>query len=286
MSSQFRYRLLLGFLGTIAVFFALYYSFNPFFKPILVFLHAAIVWAALSEYYQLANHKGFAPIRKFGISSSICYIVALDLSLQYSCCRGMPPLILLGCFIGSFLAFFTHRTSPLGNLAVTIFGVVYLTIPLGCAMMINYFFSPEQGQDGRVWLLYALAVSKVTDVGAYFMGKGFGKNKLAPGISPKKTVEGAIGGVVTAFLVSLIFVYVSKATGMISLSFLQNLWLSLAITVLAQLGDLTESLLKRDAGVKDSSRLPGFGGILDLIDSLVFTLPFMYLVLYSGILAD
>jgi phosphatidate cytidylyltransferase len=284
MTSQFRYRLLFGVLGTAGVFLSLYYSFSEFFKPILILLHVAIVWAALSEYYELARHKEFAPLKKLGIASSVCFIIALDLSLQYPCCKGIPQLILLGSFISCFLAFFTHRTSPLGNLAVTVFGIVYLTIPLGCALMINYFFSPEQGQDGRLWLLYVLVVSKVTDVGAYFVGKGLGNTKLAPWISPKKTVEGAIGGFISALAVSFIFVSVAKASGAIALSFVQNLWLSITITILAQLGDLTESLLKRDAGVKDSSRLPGFGGILDVIDSLVFTLPFMYLVLYSGLI--
>lgn len=284
MTSQFRYRLLLGTLGTIAVFLSLYYSFTTLFKPVFIAIHAAIVWAALSEYYQLAEHKGFVPLKSLGILSSTCFIVALDLSVQHSCCQGLPPLILLGSFICCFLAFFKYGTSSLGNLAVTVFGVVYLTIPLGCALMINYFFSPEQGQDGRLWLLYVLIVSKVTDVGAYFVGKGFGKTKLAPWISPKKTVEGAIGGFVSSFAVSFIFVIVSKASGLMTLSLFQNVWLSITISILAQLGDLTESLLKRDAGVKDSSRLPGFGGILDVIDSLVFTLPFMYLVLYSGII--
>lgn len=284
MTSQFRDRLLFGILGTVGLFLSIYYSFSEFFKPILILLHVAIIWAALSEYYQLAQHKGFAPLMKLGITSSVCFVIALDISLQYPCCKGLPPLILLGSFICCFLAFFNHRTSPLGNLAVTVFGAVYLTIPLGCALMINYFYIPEQGQDGRLWLLYVLVVSKMTDVGAYFVGKGFGKTKLAPLISPKKTVEGAVGGFISSLVISFIFVFVSKASGMITLSLVQNLWLSIAISILAQLGDLTESLLKRDAGVKDSSSLPGFGGILDVIDSLVFTLPFMYLVLYSGII--
>jgi phosphatidate cytidylyltransferase len=154
-----------------------------------------------------------------------------------------------------------------------------LTLPISCALRINYFFPTHALEDGRLWLAYVLLVTKMTDIGAYFCGKIFGKNKLAPSISPKKTVEGALGGLGAALLTSLIFAFFASHFAPFHMTFLQSIWIGITMSILAQLGDLSESLLKRDAGVKDSSHLPGLGGMLDIVDSLVFTLPLMYLLL-------
>ena len=172
----------------------------------------------------------------------------------------------------------------MGNLAITLFGIIYLTLPISCALRINYFFPEQAAQDGRLWLAYVLLVTKMTDIGAYFCGKTLGKNKLAPSISPKKTIEGALGGLGAALITSLIFTLLASTLTIFPMSFLQSIWIGIAMSVLAQLGDLSESLLKRDAGVKDSSHLPGLGGMLDIVDSLIFTLPLMYLLLKMEII--
>lgn len=282
MSKQFKHRVLISSLGIIGLIFSIYFSFSPMFKPVFILLNAAIISLALKEYYNLCKLKELQPLVFLGIGSSIVYLIALSFSFHQVHLSGLPSLVLLLLFLLFFLCFFKQRTSSLSNLAVTLFGFVYLVIPLSCILRINYFYPPHAVEDGRLWLAYALIVTKMTDVGGYFFGKCFGKIKLAPKISPKKTVEGAIGGISAALIISLFFYSIVSyilMTSAIKITIWQSIWLGLLISILAQLGDLGESLLKRDAGVKDSSHLPGLGGMLDVVDSLVFTLPFMYLML-------
>jgi phosphatidate cytidylyltransferase len=282
VTRQFKQRMLMSGLGILGLIICVYFSFTSFFRPIFVLLNAGIISLALLEYYHLAQRKDFQPLVTFGIGSSIAYIIALSFSFHHVQLAMLPSLILLASLLLFFLIFFNQQSSALGNLAVTIFGLIYLTITLSCALRINYFFPAHELEDGRIWLAYVLVVSKMTDIGAYFCGKGFGKTKLAPSISPKKTIEGAIGGIGAALVTSMIFSLffpTTQLTASFKITIVQSIWIGLLISILAQLGDLAESLLKRDAGVKDSSRLPGLGGVLDVVDSLVFTLPFMYLLL-------
>lgn len=281
MSRQFKHRMLISSLSTLALIICIYFSFSPIFKPIFILLNAAIAGLALYEYYHLCKLKGLQPLVILGIGSAFAYFIALSFSLHHTSLSGLPSLVLLFSFLLFFLAFFKQQSSCLSNLAATLFGFVYLVIPLSCILRINYFFPSHGLEDGRWWLAYVLFITKMTDVGGYFLGKCFGKTKLAPLISPKKTVEGAFGGVGAALVTSILFSAFSfgqMAPGF-HLTLWQSIWLGILISILAQLGDLAESLLKRDAGVKDSSHLPGLGGILDVVDSLVFTLPLMYLML-------
>lgn len=277
MTRQFKQRILISTLGIASLIICIYFSNTSFFKPIFIFLNAVIISLALKEYYHLSELKGFNPLSKPAIGSAVAYLFVLSLSLHQIHLDGLPTLILLFLFLFLFLLFFRHQTSALGNLAVTLFGFVYLVIPLSCILRINYFYSAYEAGDGRLWLAYVLIVSKMTDVGAYFCGKSLGKTKLAPMISPKKTIEGLLGGIGIALIVSILFSFQNMAS--LNITLWQSIWIGLLIGILAQLGDLGESLLKRDAGVKDSSHLPGLGGILDIVDSLVFTLPLMYLLL-------
>jgi phosphatidate cytidylyltransferase len=282
MSRQFKQRVLMSSLGIIGLIFCVYFSFVPFFKPIFILLNATVISLALKEYYDLCKLKELQPLVYLGIASVFIYLATLSYSFHEPHLSGLPSLILLFLFLLFFLCFFKQQTSSLSNLAVTLFGFVYLVIPLSCILRINYFFPPDGTADGRLWIAYVLIVTKMTDIGGYFFGKCFGKTKLAPKISPKKTVEGAIGGVFASLSVSLLFSLIfssSLLTVDIKITLWQSIWLGLCISIMAQLGDLGESLLKRDAGVKDSSHLPGLGGFLDVVDSLVFTLPFVYLML-------
>lgn len=278
MTSHFKQRLIVSSIGTFFVALAIYYSYHPFFRPLFVLINAGVIGMAVLEYYQLAQHKGFFPQQWLGIGCSTAYVIASYLSLTFAgYATALPSLILLATFILFFLSYFYKSEEPLINLAVSVFGIAYLTIPLTFGVKINYFSAEGLLGDGRLWLAYILIVSKITDIGAYLCGNLLGKIKLAPMISPKKTVEGAFGGLLAALLASLVFHYFFISYHSLSLS--QSIWLGLIISLLSQFGDLAESILKRDAGVKDSSRLPGLGGILDIVDSLVFTLPLMYLLL-------
>ncbi|MBA3722768.1 MAG: phosphatidate cytidylyltransferase [Parachlamydiaceae bacterium] len=287
MSKQLKQRLLMGSLATIITLLSIYYSYIPWFTPIFVLLNASFISCALWEYYRLAKNKGVQPLMILGVFFTICYVISIYLGQQYPVLHFLPPLVLFTTLVVAFLAFFNQQAGPVNNLAITLFGIAYLTIPLSFGLKINYFPFQDNIEDGRLWLAYVLVIAKMTDTGAYIFGKSFGKTKLVPHISPKKTVEGAIGGLIAAMAASVFFyLYFDhpQALSPLKMTLWQSIWLSLFISLFAQFGDLAESILKRDAGVKDSSDLPGLGGMLDVVDSLVFTLPFMYFILKMKLL--
>lgn len=138
----------------------------------------------------------------------------------------------------------------------------------------HYFM--ETRLAGLSLMFYALFIIWATDTGAYFTGRAFGKRKLWPEISPNKTVEGSIGGIVCALVVALIYQWFTDSFTSIPLL----LVMTLVLSVVGQMGDLVESAFKRHYGVKDSGNLlPGHGGILDRFDSLLFMLPILHLFL-------
>jgi phosphatidate cytidylyltransferase len=135
---------------------------------------------------------------------------------------------------------------------------------------IGFYFFMETRQAGLVYIFYSLFMMWATDSGAYFIGKATGKTKLWPEISPNKTVEGSIGGVVCAVTVSVLFVFFAKINPTI-------IAISIVLSVFGQIGDLVESAFKRHFHVKDSGKiLPGHGGILDRFDSLLFVWPLLH----------
>ncbi len=278
----FFYRLLISTLGLLVVFIALYFSHEAITAPILISVTTAVIVTALIEFYQIAKHKGYEPQFPIGITSSILYIFAMFLLAFYPQAEFLPPTVFLLALFTLFSFYIFWGANPLANVAITTFGIVYLTLPLTCLVSINYFFPPNGTQDGRWWIVYLMAMTFITNSSAYFFGKSLGRKKLAPYISPKKTWEGAIGGFCIALLASMGFHILSNLPNSpipISLSFSESIVLGGILSFLAQLGDLAESLLKRDVGVKDSSSIPGVGGVLDIVDSLVFTSPALYLYL-------
>lgn len=142
---------------------------------------------------------------------------------------------------------------------------------------IGFYFLIETrlGVNGLSNILFAFLIIWATDTGAYFSGRAFGKRKLWPDISPNKTVEGAIGGIVTACVVAIIFHLIHPFPH----SLLFVILVAIFASIVGQVGDLVESAFKRNYGVKDSGKiLPGHGGILDRFDSLLFVLPFLHLI--------
>ena len=156
----------------------------------------------------------------------------------------------------------------LANCGISCFSMLYLGLLGAFVLGIRI--------DGGPWAILAfIFVVKCSDIGAYTFGKLFGKHKLSPRVSPKKTWEGLAGAIVAAAIVSIAFAMVFG---------IMRLWLApifgVCMAVIGQLSDLAESMLKRDAQQKDSSnRVPGFGGILDVVDSLLFAAPFAYVFL-------
>lgn len=279
--SNFQQRLTVGGIGIILMLGSIYFSFSPYFQPFFLLFISGIIGSAVWEYYHLATSKGYHPLQTGGIIFSVVYLFSLFLSTQTPFAEQLPNLTLGVALMSFFLYYFVKGNDPIVNMAITVFGLAYLTVPLGCLISINYYFPQESLYDGRLYLLYLLTVSKMTDTGAYFSGKRFGTRKLAPYISPKKTWEGAIGGLSAAVCSSVAFLLILRLfnSDIGFLTFTQSLWLGALISLTAQFGDLAESLLKRDCGAKDSNHLPGLGGALDIVDSLVFTLPLMYIFL-------
>lgn len=280
--SNLQQRLIISTVGVIALLTCIFLSYEPWFRPIFVLLTAAVIAVAIWEYYTIARNKGWLPLFKIGITGSIAYSCAVYLRTQGS--GTMLPEAILGLtLIAAFLYYFIKGSDPFVNLAITLFGLLYLAIPLSCLIDINYFIAEPLVRDGRWCLLYLLIVTKMTDTGAYFVGKNFGKRKLSTYISPKKTWEGALGGLISSVAASIVLYIIFHlffAAPPFQITFWQCLWLGTLISITAQFGDLAESLLKRDVGVKDSSHLPGLGGVLDIVDSLVFTSPLMYIFLH------
>lgn len=272
--SNFVQRLLMSTLMGVLFCTVIYLSHDPLFQPLFVLVLAAVIAAALWEYYKIAKASGHEPVETIGIFGSIVYLYALYLTMGQATLVEWPMIVIGLTLFSAFMFYFFSGISPLVNLAVTVFGIIYLTIPLSSMLLINIDY-------GRYWMLYLILVTKATDIGAYFAGKQLGRHKLAPVISPKKTWEGAVAGFLLGTFASYLLHKIStEYYGMpLFSSSLQALGFGALMTVVAQIGDLSESLLKRDSGVKDSNKLPGLGGILDMVDSLVFTAPLLYMFL-------
>jgi len=243
-----------------------------FAAPALAFalLVAVFIVLGLNEFFRLIEHKQIPVNRRLGIILGLVLAAAtyFDYKIPHDWLFIFIPIICLIIFIVQF----TKRdTEAVLSISTIFFGLVYVswflsffirlrTMPVGTELL------------GKQLIAYLILVTKSGDIGAYFIGRKFGKHRLIPRISPKKSVEGTLGGLTFSVLVSL------GCVGFLPFFSLPHLLiLGFCLGVLAQVGDLSESLIKRDCAVKDSGdTLPGFGGVLDAIDSLLFTAPIFY----------
>jgi phosphatidate cytidylyltransferase len=230
-----------------------------------------IILLGLREFYLLMRAKGYEPFESLG------YFCAMAIS-WYAWRQGVVvPLIMTGSLLLIMIreVFRRDMSQSLAHIAVTVFGIMYVGW-LGSHLVLLRELPASLGLDsgmGARLIYFAALVTWATDTGAYLCGVAFGRHKLIPRISPRKTVEGAVGGLlaaglvgwlcaqgITPFLTSFAAVSIGMFTGL-----------------MAQLGDLAESMIKRDVGIKDSAELiPGHGGVLDRFDSLLFTVPVLY----------
>jgi phosphatidate cytidylyltransferase len=189
------------------------------------------------------------------------------------------------------LAHYTHGGHSLAKLAYSAFALMYLGGLLG--FIVHLRLLPVRGdvaRGGMLAMFSMIAVVKFTDIGAYIAGRAWGRHKMAPVLSPGKTLEGAAGGLVLAVLTALVVLGpVATKLGLPSPHSPARWWVGavtfgLLVGLAGMVGDLAESLLKREAGVKDSSTwLPGFGGVLDLVDSLLVAAPVAYVLWVLGV---
>jgi phosphatidate cytidylyltransferase len=226
----------------------------------------------------MASIKGYQPLTYPGMSVLGLYLLAQPLSLAL----GLPwlPIAILG--FGCALLFFLTQSpehSAIRDLGITVFGILYLAFPFSCLLDL------ASGSMGSpvLWLTMALVLTKLGDTGAYFVGRAFGRIPFSPVLSPKKTVEGLIGAVLLSSLAGSAFATWGPSVWPILSDFglVELGGLAAMMALVGQIGDLAESSLKRDAGIKDSNQIPGLGGILDLLDSLLFTVPFLYFYLHA-----
>ncbi|HNX68118.1 MAG TPA: phosphatidate cytidylyltransferase [Candidatus Omnitrophota bacterium] len=216
----------------------------------------------LNEFFSLAEQKGLIIHRGFGLFFGAVLPFTAYYSLQ-------PTLLLMACV--ALFVFLFNRRSPektITSVAVSMFGIVYV------AWFFAYLLKIKLLPQGSAWVCYTISIVKAGDAAAYFVGKKFGKTKLLEHVSPKKSIEGAIAQMVATIGLSLVSTFYLKGVPLFHLFVLGTL-----VGALALLGDLAESLIKRDAGVKDSGNIPGLGGMLDVMDSLLFTIPFVYFYL-------
>jgi phosphatidate cytidylyltransferase len=208
-------------------------------------------------------------LNKLGLKPSLWLAVAGGLILTggaYLYSDGYPgPTITIILFMHLLATVALYPRYTLLDSAGALMGTMYVGL-------LNYFYLLRMMPDGWIWLIFTLAATWACDTTAYFVGKTFGKRRLAPVLSPKKTLEGAVGGLLGSGLIGCIF---SRIYPFLPLT--ELLILGLILGAAAEVGDLLESAFKRQAGVKDSSTLiPGHGGILDRIDSTLFTAPLVY----------
>jgi len=231
-----------------------------------------VSWISLWEYLELANRIGYAPTR-----------VPLYFGGLVLCLLGLlRPMHLLAGLLGlALLAFcveMLRRQSPsevLPSAATSVFGLLYVVLPL------SFLLALHQRVEGAKLVLYVLLLTWVGDTAAYYLGRAFGRHRLAPRLSPGKTVEGSVASLV----VSVAAGYWLWRHWFPQFALVHALLLPAGLNLVAQVGDLVESALKRGAGVKDSSQLlPGHGGVLDRIDGLLLALPTMwyYYILVLG----
>lgn len=250
-----------------AVFLILVVSVSVVVGWLTNFMIIAFAAIALYEFFTMIEKKGIEIFKYFGMGVGLT--VLLSVSVRFEITRGWELLLIILAFISLILIQFKRYESSgvIISLSTTIFGVFYIAWFMSFLIKIRYL------HYGVGLLATVLLVTKAGDIGAFLLGSRFGRHTLISRISPNKTKEGFFGGL----LFSVLAAWASKFLMPPNFSHLHLLILGLFLGILGQLGDLSESLMKRDCGIKDSGKIfPGLGGSLDCIDSLLFTAPAFY----------
>ena len=245
----------------------------------------AVAALAQTEFY---NMLGMTRIPAFRIVGVLCGTVIISVTFWSLHLNPDNPALshrwgdfaLFASLIVVFVRQFPqkHNERPLATIACSLLGICY--VPYLFNFFTRLIFSWESGEtsiNGRMLMLYLIAVVKCSDGGAYFVGRAFGRRKLVPRISPGKTWEGLGGAVLGAQFGGGLFCLIAGQVSSFRLPLKHALILGLLLAAAGVLGDLFESLLKRASGAKDSGNmLPGLGGVLDVLDSLLFAAPVLY----------
>ncbi|MCP4649314.1 MAG: phosphatidate cytidylyltransferase [PVC group bacterium] len=246
----------------------LFVSWGLFFLPAWVYAGVVVflIGMGLYEFYSLIEKKGIFIYKYFGILMGM--LIPLSIYFRFEPTKGWELFFIVTATLIFFVLQFIRKDSSqaIVGISTTFFGIFYVSWFF--SFLIKIRFLPQ----GMYLAAFLLLVTKIGDVGAYTIGSMFGKRLLITRISPKKTLEGAIGGLIFSIAAALISKLYLPYISILHLAAMGAL-----IGLLAQIGDLCESLIKRDCEVKDSGNyLPGLGGVLDIIDSIIFTSPIFY----------
>jgi phosphatidate cytidylyltransferase len=254
-----KHRVITAAVGVPLVILAIWFG-DPW--PWFTLLIAAAAVAGTYEFYRMANFDRREPLIYLGL----LWALALVLSPHYRS-PDVLPIVITATMLISLICLLCRpsKEGAFRNWAWTIVGALYV------GWMLSYWLNLRGLEDGRNWVYLAMLTTFANDTGAFFIGKARGKHRLAPAISASKTREGAVGGLVCAILGAVVIATVLNLISPFTFRYWQIMLLGFLVGLFAQLGDLVESLLKRNMGVKESGNLlPGHGGILDRFDSLIF----------------
>lgn len=260
----------------------IYFSTHLVVRIVLAAVVALILVLAQYELYHITVKKGLKG-QWVSYLAAPCYLATVLMSLYKPSWEQVGTIVIGGVIALLFLQQFLKTDKPISSISASLLGIFYLVLPLSFALKLIYFEAPSFALGGRWWAYFLIVVTKAGDVGAYFIGKMVGRHYLVPKISPKKTYEGLFAGIAASVGASYVFIYLTpSAKDVLNPTWAYALGFGVTLGLIGFIGDLSESLLKREANVKDSNKLKGFGGILDMVDSLIFTTPAFYLFLKYG----
>ena len=267
-------------------------------SPISEFLVGGIIMllnvAGLLEFYGMVNANSLPRFKWLGLAGGITLVGTLFVYLSGMAKQqlgepttGVAAELELGIFAVLLLALlgrrvFAHPAAPsFSMVGHTMLGVLYVSWLLGFLLKIYFFAAPDDaGFDAGYCLLFFILATKCSDIGAYSLGSLIGRHKMIPSVSPGKTWEGFVGAILLSTAAAMVMAHYWGAARLGGMTLGHAAVLGPLLAVGAVIGDLVESVFKRDSGVKDSgSFFPGIGGILDLLDSLLFNAPLMFLYL-------
>jgi len=240
------------------IFLELTYLGGPYTAFLVVLLTLLSLW----EFLQLGEHLGLHPWYKLTTVVAVVWLIGLFIGGK----EWMMPALVFWLLIGLGRLALTYPKTLFLEASFNLLSILYTVV------LLSHFYLLRQLPRGLEWTFLTILLVWATDIGAYLIGKRFGRHLLAPQVSPKKTIEGSLGGLVFCIVVAFAFWRLVGGT-----SWVTYMIVAVIVGISAQIGDLFESALKRSAGVKDSGKLiPGHGGVLDRFDSLIFALPLVY----------
>ncbi len=262
-----------------------------FWAPSLILCAVLVMIAGLAilEFYHLLDLRGIPSFRILGVVFSMALIAATWASYAFGTvflAGELEPIIMFSLVIAILVRQFPQRFNdqPLATMSCTLLGFLYVPFLFNYFTKLAFAWEPvgllgPASVTGRLLVFYLIAVVKFTDIGAFAVGMRWGRHKLIPRISPAKTWEGFAGGIVTGLITSLVFFWIVDGQfGSVTMRVHDAIALGILLPVIGTFGDLTESMLKRAANAKDSSAIvPGMGGLLDVLDSLLFAVPIMFI---------